>query len=218
MAKKSSGKANRRVGMSERTKKMMLISAGSVMLVGACWWAYMTFTTVAPPSLETAKPQEVAQFLGNVRGYPRMGYDAREQYLAAALSKFSQGPARQELGDAFARMTTREKQVFADATIETAKKRFLDHASEFNRLPKHKQTQYVDNMIMGFESQRAPLAGSGGADNLGQAFQSMVPTTTDGITKLLVSKVKPRQRAKAQPLFDAVAARYKDLQDSGKLK
>jgi hypothetical protein len=204
--------------MSERTKKIVLISTGCVMLAVGSWWAYTTFTTVPPPPLATAKPQEVSNFLGNPRGYARMGFEARERYLAETLSRFSEGPARQELGTAFAKMSTREKQVFVDATIETAKKRFLDHASEFNRLPKSRQSQYVDNMIMNFEAQRAPLAGGGGTDNLGEAFKSMVPTTTDGMTKALVSKTNSRQRAKAQPLFDAVAVRYKELKDSGKLQ
>jgi hypothetical protein len=118
---------------------------------------------------------------------------------------------------AFAKMSAREKQVFADATIETAKKRFLDNANEYNHLPKHKQGQFVEKLITGFEAQRAPLGGGGGQDNLGEAFKSMVPTTTDGITKALVTKTSARQRAKAQPLFDAVAARYKEMKDSGKL-
>ncbi|HOA73372.1 MAG TPA: hypothetical protein PL151_11020 [Phycisphaerae bacterium] len=213
MAKQTSSLKARRVGMSERTRNIVLASAGGITLLLGSYWAYMTFTTVPPPPLETSAPSKVVDFLGDPRGYQRMSHEAREQYLAETLAKFSQGPARQELANAFARMSTREKQVFTDATIETAKRRFLQQAEEYNRLPRDKQQKFVDNLIANFEASRRPLAGGGGQDNLGQAFKSMVPTTTDGMTKLLVEKTNSRQRAKAQPLFDAVAARYKEQQE-----
>lgn len=218
MSKSGSKKSVRRVGLSERTKKIVLASTGCVMVVGASWWAYMKFTTVAPPPLASATPQQVVEFLGEARGYPRMNMEARERYLSDAYSKFSQGESREQLARAFAQMTTREKQVFIDTTFDAFKQRALQNASEFNRLPKNKQMQYVDQVLKQFESQRVSVAGDGGPDNLGEAFKGMVPRTTDEMTKAIVTKTNARQRAKVQPLFDAVGARYKELQDSGKIR
>lgn len=218
MSKKASNKAGRRVGMSERTKMIVLVSTGCVMLLGASYWAYRTFTTVPPPSLETSPPQKVVEFLGNPQGYPRMSINDRERYLTDMYARFAKGESRDQLARSFAQMTSREKEVFVNTTFEAFKVRALENAGEFSRLPRNKQTQYVDKMIATFESQRQSLGGSGGSDNLGEAFKGMVPTTSDGWTKAIVTRTNARQRAKVQPLFDAVGARYKELRDSGRVK
>lgn len=221
MARKKAVPKTRRIQLSDRTKRIVLVTTGCLVLVVGSWWAYITFTTVPPPPLEASAPQEVVKFLGNNRGYGQMRIENREQYLADMYERFNDPRSREELANAFAQMSSRERQVFVDRSIEVFKVRFMESASEYNRLPSNKRGQFVDNMIRTFESQRRSLAGqggSGGGPNLGESFKSMVPTTTDGMTKLLVSKTNSRQRAKAQPLFDAVAVRYKELQDSGQLR
>lgn len=212
-----SKKNARKAGLSEKQKKVIFISTGSVILIAASYWAYMTFTTVPPPSLEKASPQEVVEFFGNDRGYGRMSIDQRGQYVAQAYQKFADGPNREMLAKAFSEMSSSEKQVFVDRSFDAFKKTFLENAAEYNRLPKNKRDQFVDKMIGTFEGQRQSLAGGGGNDNLGEAFKGFVPNTTDGMTKALVSRTNSRQRAKAQPLFDHVATRYKELKDSGKM-
>lgn len=218
MSKKASNKAGRRVGMSERTKMIVLVSAGCVMVAGASYWAFMTFTTVPPPPLETSAPQDVVAFLGTPQGYPRMSIEAREKYLSDMYSRYAKGESRDQLARAFSQMTSREKEVFVNTTFEVFKVRALENANEFSRLPKSKQMQYVDKMISTMESQRQSLGGTGGSDNLGEAFKGMVPTSSDGWTKAIVTRTNARQRAKVQPLFDAVGARYKELKDSGRVK
>jgi len=202
-----------RPGLSERTKKVILISTGSVLIVVGGWWAYMTFTTVPPPALETATPDQVVSFLGNTRGLGRMPIEQRGQYLADMYTRFSEGPARQDLNRAFAQMSTREKQEFVDATLDVFQYHFLEQAAEYNRLPGNQKRQFVDQMIQGFESRRRGMAGVGGSDNMGEAFKGMMPTSTDGMMKMMVERTNTRQRAKAQPLVDELAVRYKDMQD-----
>ena len=41
----------------------------------------------------------------------------------------------------------------------------------------------------------------------------VAPNTTDGMTKALVTKTTASQRAKAEPLFNAIVARTKERQD-----
>jgi hypothetical protein len=229
MARKKAPPRVRRIQLSDRSKLIVLVTTGCLTLVVGGWWAYMKLTTVPPPPIETSTPQHVVKFLGDQRGFPHMRLDDREQYLADMYKRFGEGEARQELANAFAQMSSRERQVFVDTAIEGFKVRFLESANEYNRLPVNKRGQFVDRMIRTFESQRSSLAGTGSggtrgpgaarggrgkAENLGEPFKAMVPTTTDGMTKLLVSKSNSRQRAKAQPLFDAVAVRYKEIQDS----
>ncbi|MBI4579434.1 MAG: hypothetical protein HY718_07005 [Planctomycetes bacterium] len=205
----SKGKV-RRVGLSDRTKKVLLATTGCVALVLLSFWAYYTFTTLKPPDLATARPQEVVNYLGLERGFPRMGIDDREQYLVKAYNKFAQGEARIEMSKAFERMSAGERQVFVDAAFEAAKVRFLQKANEYNRLPKGQRTQFVDSMINTLETQRRSVGGYGGQGDVTAPFKGSVPNTTDGMTKTLVSRTTASQRAKAQPLFDAIAVRYKE--------
>jgi len=218
MRKKHQPRTVRRVGLSDKAKKTLLVTTGCLLLVMACWWAYFKFTTVPPPNIQTAAPQAVVDFLGNERGFPRMSIDDRERYLVEAYNKFCKGEARQEMSKAFAQMSSTEQQVFVDTAFEGFKVRFLEKAEEYNRLPPSQRPRFVENAIRTFESQRQSVAGYGGADNMAESFKGMVPSTTDGMTKMLVNRTNSRQRAKAQPLFDAVAARYQQMQEGNKLQ
>jgi hypothetical protein len=230
--KSSSRNSQRRITLSDRTKKVLLAGTGSVLVVAIGWWAYFTFTTVAPPNVQAAPPPQVAQYLGNARGFARLNCDERGKFLGDMWNAYSQGEKRGELAQAFNRMSFSERQVFVDAAFETVKVDFLKQANEFNKLPKSKKDQFVDNVMNQLDQQRRAIAGSKSSNNnvkpgvpgrpeadnkaaktetasLTEPFESCVPTTTDGMAKLLVTRTSATDRAKAEGLFDAITARYK---------
>lgn len=214
--RKSQKPQRQQIALSDRTKKILLGSSGGVLVVVASFWAYYTFTTVPPPKLDKATAADVASFLGNERGISRLNYDNREKFLADMWAKFGDGDKREQLAAAFDKMTPAQRDVFINASFDLAKDRFLKQATTFQDLPPHKRTEFVDNMINQIETQRLSIGGAGprsGKSNLAKAFESAVPNTTDGMTKVLIDRTNARQRAKAQPLFDAITVRYKERQD-----
>jgi hypothetical protein len=212
----ANNRSSRNRGLSEKTKRSLLIGSGSVLCLMLGWWAYYTFTTMSPPDLKKATPQQVAGFFSSTRGLARMGIDDRERYMVEAYNKFSQGESRQQMCRAFGQMSAAEKEVFVNVAFDTFKTRFLQKATEYNRLPKHERAAFVENMIANFETQRQSVAGYGGADNVAEPFKGAVPATSDGMAKTLVDRTTASQRNKAQPLFDAVAARMKEKEESRK--
>lgn len=221
-------KQGRQIQLSDSQKKILLVSSGSVVAVALAWWAYFAFTTITPPDLTKAPAKEVARYLGNERGFTRLSYDDRKNFIGQIGAQFT-GDRQFQLAEAFDQMTPLERQVFVDAAFDAAKDEFVKQASEFNRTPQHKRKQFLDSMIDNIELQRRGIAGVGGGGggggggavsggvrrqaNLTKAFESSVPRTTDGMTRALVDRTTARQRAKAQPLFDAIAIRYKERQE-----
>ena len=58
----ANNRSSRNRGLSEKTKRSLLIGSGSVLCLMLGWWAYYTFTTMSPPDLKKATPQQVADF------------------------------------------------------------------------------------------------------------------------------------------------------------
>lgn len=215
--KKTSGKGQvHRLNLSTQTKMILLGSVGAVLLALGGYWAYMTFTTMPPPNIATAEAPTVSQYLGSPRGFARLSHEGRKQFLGNMWNEFSQGNKREELVQAFQRMSSAERQVFIDAAFETTKVDFLAKAEEFNRLPKSKRKKFVENLTAGMDAQRMAVAGYGGQGNLAAPFEGAFPKTTDAMTKQLVTRTSAPERAKAQPLFDAVAAQYKEQEEQRK--
>ncbi len=205
--------APKKVVLSERTKKILLACAAGIVVVGGGWYAYYALTTIAPPDLASASPEQVVDYLGNERGFSRLSLDGRERFLTSASQRFFQNTqSREQLNQALRRMSAAEQQVFVDAGFELATDRFLHRAREFQKVSPVQRMQFVDNMIRDFEKTRQQLAGFSPQDNLAEPFKNSMPTTSDGLTKAIVTRTNARQRAEAQPLFDALTARHKQLE------
>lgn len=223
VVKKTGKKQGGQIQLSDRTKKILLASSGSVLVIVLAWWAYFTFTTVSPPDVTKAAPESVAEYLGNPRGLARLNYDDRKKFLGQMWSQFSEGDKRDQLGKAFDKMTPVERQVFVDVAFDTAKDEFVKQAAEFNKTPVYKQKEFVDKAINFMEEQRRSIGGGGaprgggggrgGSTSITKVFEDSVPRSTDQMTRALVDRTSARQRAKALPLFDAMAVRYKERQE-----
>ena len=210
--------APKKLVLSKRQKVIIASSAAALLLAIGGWWSYMTFTTMPPPNISTAKAEEVAEFVGSSRGLARMSIDNREQFLYQAYSQYADGERRTVLNRALREMSPAQQQVFTEAVVEVAKTRFLEKAKEYNKLSPGQRLTFVDGHIREFEGMRQKLAGVSAQDNIGAPMQKSVPTTSDGLARAIVDRTNARQRAQAMPLFDAVAARYNEIQKSAGLK
>lgn len=235
-AKPDAPPALRRI-MSTRPTRIAIGALAAVALLAGGWWAYFKFTTIPPPDLAVAKSDEVASFLGSERGFARMSVDDRQEYLAQTCQRFGQGQDRVEFVQALDRMSDREQKVFLDAFFEVGRTRVVQHAEVFNKLrsPREKK-QFVDHAIRtldgitrslngsavgpapGLVSAPMPGAPDGPVPSIGEPFKRHLPRGGDELMKEVVNRTTAKDRADAKPFIDAMAARYKELRDSGQLE
>lgn len=197
--------------VSPRTRNTILIALGSVVLLGACVWAYYAFTTVPPPVLTKATPEQVSSYLGNPQGFSRLSVPKREEFLVNTYNQFGSPEGWEKLNRALGSMSMQERQVFADATFDVARMRVLETAKEFNRTPQAQRQQFVDSAIANFRTMQSNLGGRGNPNqNVGEAFKPLAPERSEDWNKVLFSKTSARDRAQAEPLVDAIAKRIKE--------
>lgn len=201
-------------GLSDRTKKIAAISLGCVVLAGAGWWGYFRFTTVPAPELAKAAPVQVVEFFGDARGLARMPVDAREQYLVSTYRQFSQGEARQQFIQSMNRMSSSERQVFYDAVFDITHVRVVEMAKEYNSLPMAQRGAYVDQAIQKIEKMREELGGGSRENSVGEPLKADLPTSSDEMMKILVTRTSGQERADAKPFVDRMALRYKEMKNS----
>jgi len=204
----------RRFGMSDRTKISLLIGSACAILIGGGWWAYHSLSTVSPPKLDAAPPEELVKFLGNERGFARMSIPRREEYMYRAGERYTKGAARDEFNRALRQMSAHERQVFLDAAFEVGKVRFMEQARDFNQLPQRQQMTFVNTAMQKFTRMQRSMAGYSPSDSMGQPFKQDMPSSSDELTKTLVTRTTATERAEAQPLIDAMAERHKQLKDN----
>ena len=221
MAKKSSmsKKTQPRVPLLSRipprTRNAALAGLAGLAVLWGAVWAYYTFTTLPPPPLTSASADKVCSFLGDPRGYSRMSIPRREEFLINAYQQFNTDDGRGEFNRALRSMSMQERQVFLDATIEVGRVRVMEFADQYNKLPRGKdRTQFVDKAITNFRALQGDLSGHGNpALNVGEPFKPFAPQRSDEWSKMLVTKTTARERAKAQPLIDAISKRIKETEN-----
>jgi hypothetical protein len=206
--------------MSREKKRTLISAVVAVVAIGGGWWAYMTFSTVPPPDLNSAKVDEVVGFMGNPNGFARLNVDQREQYFTDAYQRFSSYDDRVAINRRFAQMTDREKTVFMDASFEVFKDRFIEEARTYNKLNRAEKQRFVDDAIKNMENMQAQLTGGGGGApvgpsgeriDLGNPFQDLAPRTPDEFMVRVSKLTTPKERDEGRQLFEDVAARSKQL-------
>jgi len=206
-------KSRKQAIMSDKTKKTSLVLVLGIAVLAGGFWTYRQLTTLSPPDLNTSKSDDVTQYLGNVRGFSRLPVARRETYLNQLYQRYSSGQPRADLNRSLRRMTAGERMVFLNAFAEVGRVQLLRQANEFNKLAPSQRASFVDKAIRDFEGTKGSLNGAGRGDSFGNPFSGDLPTSSDEISKRLVSMTSPSQRAHAKPFVDAVAQRYKDLED-----
>lgn len=210
----TSGKQEKSVrGLSDRAKKIMLASIGGLAVIVGAVWFYFALTTASPPDLQNSTPEQVAQFLSNEQGFARMPIPRREQFLQECFQRFKTEEERMQLVRLFRQMSPAELQVVLDATYEIVHAMVMDNAQRYSNATSSKDRQaLVDSLISRFKAMQGELSGQGNSHmNVGEPFKQFMPTNSDELSKMLVTRTTPAERAKAQPLIDAVARRYKEM-------
>jgi hypothetical protein len=222
--------------LSPKTRNTLLIGSGSVLVVVLAWWAYLNFTTIAPPNLAAAKAEDapkVVDFLGSPRGMARMSVDQQEQYLVEAYRKFGQGPDREKFVDAMNQMSVGEREILQGAVFQIARKKVVAKAKQYSSLPPAQRAGFIDQQIREFEQFRGEVsgvasgggggkgggAGAGGkAPDISQPLKADLPHSSDEMLKVVVSRTTAQERSQAQPYVDAMADRYKQMKGNDALK
>lgn len=200
--------------ISPQTRNAALAGLVGLGVIWGAVWAYYKFTTIAPPPLASTPAKEVCDFLGDTRGFSRLSIPKREQFLLSAYQQFNTEQGVQDFNQALRSMSMQEREVFLNATIEVGRVRVMEFAEQYNKLPRGKErSKFVDRVIANFRSLQGDLGGQGNPNlNVGEPFKPFTPQRSDEWSKTLVTKTTARERAKAQPLIDAISKRLKETQ------
>jgi len=211
-SRKKTSKSSPAKGISQRTKVTLLVAAASLAVIGGGWWAYFKFTTVAPPELATATPDDVVEFLGDTRGYARMSLPRREAFLVETYQRFNSYEDRANLVRSFRRMPRSKRQLCVDKTFDVAREITLRCAQEYRRVPKREKTKFIDRTMKRFRAMQGDLGGGGDPNvNFGQAVVPHMPTTSHDMRKMLVTRTTPSERAQVEPFVNAIAKRHEEM-------
>lgn len=210
-------------GLTDRNKKIIAISAGSVFVIAAVWWAFYRFTTVAPPDLKNApqaagKLEQVVEFLGNERGITRLSGPRQEAYLLEAYQVYGhKNPeARAHFIREMNQMSTSQRQVLNNVIFDIAHRHVMENARQYASLPPSQQRPFLDKAYGDFEKMRAELGGSSPGDSLSEPLRKDLPGSSDEMMKVIVDRTDGKERAEAKPFVDAMAAKYKEQQKKTK--
>lgn len=211
--------------VSDRTKKVLIIGASGLLVLIGAWWAVDILVAPAKPDVAVAPVEQVAEFLGNPRGFARMPIERREQFLVDVVQSCNTPERVQSMSKALSQMSFTERQQFLDGTFEIVKDKFVRASDEYVRTPRAKRGQYVNQVIKNFEGLRTRLAGpapaaaaprgtaghagpaartDGPVATLASPFQDHIPQKSDALTKMVVDRTTPSERAKVKPLADDI--------------
>jgi len=206
--KKKLSKSAKNQGMSRRTKATLGIAAASLVVIVGSWWAYFKFTTVPPPDLASAQPEDVAEFLGNDRGYGRLPPSQAEAFLVRTYERFNTYEGRANLVRSFRQLPPSQQKICIDKTFDVAREITLRCAEEYRDLPKKEKKKYVDQTIHRFQAMQGELGGRGDPNvDFGQVAMPHLPRSSNDMRKLLVTRTTPSQRARAEPFINAIVQR-----------
>jgi hypothetical protein len=198
-----------------QTRNAVLAGLAGLGVIWGVVWAYYKYTTIPVPPLASTKAEEVCSYLGDARGFSRLSIPKREEFLIGVYQQFNTEQGVQEFNQALRSMSMQEREVFLDATMEVGRARVMEFADEYNKLPRGKdRSQFVDKVITNFRTLQGDLGGKGNPSmNVGEPFKPFAPQRSDEWSKMLVTKTTARERAKAQPLIDAISKRLKEMEN-----
>jgi len=213
-AKSPSGK-NARTGLSDKTKLTLIVLASSALVLGGGIWAYYEFTTMPPPDIESASPQEVATFFGSTRGLSRMPVDKRQEYLGKIYMRFSRGADRDQFHRSLRRMSRSEREVFLDATFDIVRVRVVENAEQYKKIrSKKERTKFIDSALINIQNMQAEIGGGSPMNDLSSPFQKDLPKSTDEWMKIAYSRTNAAERALAKPFLEDVATRIQERNEA----
>lgn len=216
-------KVKKSSGLSEKQKLVLLVSAGSLVLVVGAIWGWYQFTTVPPPNIAATPPEqvdEIVAYMGNARGYGRLPVEQQEKFFMEAFDKYARpgGETRLRFVQAMDRWSSAEREVFNNAQFEITRKKVMEQARQYNSLPPSQRAKFIDQNLAKMEQMRADFAGASRAESIGEPMKKGAPTSSDELMKILVNKTDASERAEAKPYVDAMAERVKQKQQQEQKK
>lgn len=202
----------------------------TVVVVGGGYVLYDQITGLPAPDVKNAPPEKVAEFLGHPKGLARMPIPRRKDFLIKLCQENFEPAKREALATTLNQMTTQEKKVCRDAVFDVFYEEVLDGANDYRRQPtQDDKYEFVDRTLAGVYHLRDYLNGRrGGGRRSGRrsaatgaptkplfdkTWSDGLPTDTDGAVKLLISKTKPKDRARMRPFIEDLRQRDEELKD-----
>lgn len=204
--------------LSRRTKITIIAAlSGVVVCVGGAWLFYQ-FTTIPKPDLLKAEPTQVAEYLGDSRGFSRLAIPQREQFLVEVIKKCDTPEKVERMSQALRKLSFSQQQELLDASFDIGKERFLEASAKYAQTPKNQKKAFVDNMLDQFGNMRTQIGGQdfSNPNNLANPFKDHIPTKSDQWTKMILSRTSPSERSKAKPLVDDITNRAEEMKRTRK--
>lgn len=174
------------------------IAIVSVVFVIGAWFLFDTLVAPPIPDLETAEPEEVADFLVDRRGWRKLSVPERKQWLIRLVQTHQEQRRADALESAIRRRPLSDRQVFVDGFFEVAMPEVMAKARQFNKLPARQRGQFLQDQLTGFNGMSAAFGG------LATPFGAALPNDSPGWTKMLVEKTSPSQRSLAKPYIEGL--------------
>ncbi len=216
----------RRQLQSETGRQRLIAVAGvvgAIAIAAGAWWVYEAMTTIPAPDIKNAAPERVSEFLGSPRGFAHMPAKQQRDYLAQVMTTYAEPEKKAELAKAMSRMTTEEKVTLRSAVWDAGYDTISQEVDVYLRKPVEEQAEFVDRKIFEyhriaryFVGDRDSRASGGEPVLVDQSFGAGLPTDSDGITKVIISKTHPEDRARMKPYVDAIRSRMLELKKDPK--
>ena len=200
----------RRTKRRTRVVWIAAIALGSIGFVAGAYTVFDILASPPVPDLATAPADEVATYLGDPRGWCGLSRPERKQWLLDLAQARSAGPARDELAEAFRRMSKTEKEVFVDGFLEVVKPELLADARAFRKVPVRQRNDFLRDKLTDYDAMSMSLRG-GGSANLTKAFGSTLPGGKSNWSSVLMEKTTVQERAEIMPYVGQLIAFGKRL-------
>ncbi|MBN1344506.1 MAG: hypothetical protein JXQ73_17585 [Phycisphaerae bacterium] len=200
---------------------------GAVVVVGGAYLLYSQVMSLPKPDVQVASAEDLTKFLGHERGFARLPAKEQEQFLARLIEIHTEPARRGDLASALRRMTSKEKMVCREVIWNMGYRALVKDVDEFYKAPPEERDELIDEKIVDYMRAREYVAGNSRARKdhpplFDDSWLQGMPTDSDGIVKLMISKTRPQDRARLKPYVEKFRARMdqvrKDKREFSRMK
>jgi hypothetical protein len=189
---------------------------GAIVIVVAGYLIYVQIVGIPAPDVKNAPVEKITTFFGNPQGFARLPVPKRQEYMIEVMKTYSDPGKREQLARSMQRMTTDEKVTLRDSLFDVGYKVFTEEVEQYYSTPEKDRFEFVDRKIYDYAQARKHLLGeqktrTGEQAMVDSTWAAGLPTDSDGIVKLLITKTRPEDRARMKPYVESIRTRMDEL-------
>ncbi len=189
---------------------------GAVIVLVGGYILYGQIVGIPAPDVQNAPIEKVTQFLGSPQGYARLSVPSRQDFLVKVMQTYEEPAKREQLAQALSKMTTEEKVTLREATWDVGYKIFTEEVEQYYKAPPESRHKFVDRKLYEYHQARARIVGDPQTKAREQklvdhSWTHGMPTDSDGVVKMLITRTRPEDRARMKPYVDALRTRMEEL-------